>query len=441
MKRTLYKRLLLWKNSRNRKPLLLQGARQVGKTYLVDEFGHNEYSNFIYLNFEQDPDLKTLFTGSLNPQNIIKNISLYIGQKITSADTLIFFDEIQVVQDVLTSLKYFYEQAPDYHIISAGSLLGVSVGKQTSFPVGKVNFMTMYPMNFTEYLTAFGEELLAEKLINTQYVEAFPEILHEKLLNQLKMYLYLGGMPEVLQDYLDNKDIASARKIQIEILEAFQRDFSKYAEKSQAIKTSELWQSIPYQLAKENKKFKYSDVRKRARAATFKQTFEWIKKAGLTHMVYQINAPKLPLSGYTDYSKFKVYLLDTGLLGAMLNLSSDIILKPTGLFSEYNGAFIENFVATELVASEINDLFYWTSKSDAEVDFVLQSGNQIYPIEVKSGLSRNLKSIRSYAQKYKPNYIFRISSRNFIQDNDFINIPLYVAFLLAKADRLTGNSK
>ena len=441
MKRTLYKKLLLWKNSRNRKPLLLQGARQVGKTYLVDEFGHNEYSNFIYLNFEQDPDLNTLFTGSLNPQNIIKNISLYIGQKITSNDTLIFFDEIQVVQEVLTSLKYFYEQAQDYHIISAGSLLGVSVGKQSSFPVGKVNFMTMYPMNFTEYLRAFGEELLAEKLMNTKTVEALPEILHEKLLNQLKMYLYLGGMPEVLQDYLDNEDIASVREIQNEILKAFQRDFSKYTEKSQAIKTSELWQSIPYQLAKENKKFKYSNVRKRARAATFEQTIEWLKKAGLIHMVYQINAPKLPLSGYADYSKFKVYLLDTGLLGAMLNLSSDIIRKPTELFSEYNGAFIENFVATEFVASEISDLFYWTSKSDAEVDFVIQSGNQIYPIEVKSGLSRNLKSIRSYAQKYKPKYIFRTSSRNFIQDNDFINIPLYVAFLMAKADKLTGNSK
>jgi len=438
MKRTLYKKLLLWKNNRNRKPLLLQGARQVGKTYLVSEFGHNEYSNFIYLNFEQDPDLKTLFTGSLNPQNIIRNLSLYIGQKITSDDTLIFFDEIQVVQDVLTSLKYFYEQAPYYHIISAGSLLGVSVGKQSSFPVGKVNFMTMYPMNFTEYLTAFGEELLAEKLINTKTVEALPEILHEKLLSQLKMYLYLGGMPEVLQDYLDNEDIAAVREIQNEILKAFQRDFSKYTEKSQAIKTSELWQSIPYQLAKENKKFKYSDVRKKARAATFEQTIEWLKKTGLIHMVYQINAPKLPLSGYADYSKFKVYLLDTGLLGAMLNLSSDIIRKPTELFSEYNGAFIENFVATELVASEINDLFYWTSKSDAEVDFVVQSGNQIYPIEVKSGLSRNLKSIRSYAQKYKPKYIFRTSSRNFIQDNDFINIPLYVAFLMAKADMFNG---
>ncbi len=441
MKRTLYKNFLLWKNSSNRKPLLLQGARQVGKTYLVNEFGNNEYSNFIYLNFEQDPDLKTLFSGNLNPQNIINNIGLYISKKINSEDTLIFFDEIQVAPDVLTSLKYFYEKAPDYHIIAAGSLLGISVGKQSSFPVGKVNFMCMYPMTLTEYLTASGDGLLVNELINTQMVEALPKVLHEKLLNKLKIYLYLGGMPEVLQDYLDKEDISSARKIQIEILEAYQRDFSKYTEKSQAIKTSELWQSIPYQLAKENKKFKYGDVRKRARAATFEQTIEWLKNAGLINVAHQIIVPKLPLSGYVDYSKFKVYLLDSGLLGAMLNLSSDIILQPTGLFSEYNGAFIENFVAMELIASGINNLFYWTSKSDAEVDFVIQSGNEIYPIEVKSGVSRNLKSIRSYAQKFKPEYIFRTSARNFIKDKDFINIPLYAAFLLAKIDDLVGGSK
>ncbi len=441
MKRTLYKNFLLWKNSSNRKPLLLQGARQVGKTYLVNEFGNNEYSNFIYLNFEQDPDLRTLFSGNLNPQNIINNIGLYISKKINSEDTLIFFDEIQVAPDVLTSLKYFYEKAPDYHIIAAGSLLGISVGKQSSFPVGKVNFMCMYPMTLTEYLTASGDGLLVNELINTQMVEALPKVLHEKLLNKLKIYLYLGGMPEVLQDYLDKEDISSARKIQIEILEAYQRDFSKYTEKSQAIKTSELWQSIPYQLAKENKKFKYGDVRKRARAATFEQTIEWLKNAGLINVAHQIIVPKLPLSGYVDYSKFKVYLLDSGLLGAMLNLSSDIILQPTGLFSEYNGAFIENFVAMELIASGINNLFYWTSKSDAEVDFVIQSGNEIYPIEVKSGVSRNLKSIRSYAQKFKPEYIFRTSARNFIKDKDFINIPLYAAFLLAKIDDLVGGSK
>jgi len=436
MKRTLYNDLLLWKNSRNRKPLLLQGARQVGKTFLVNEFGNNEYPDFVYLNFEQDPDLKSLFQGSLNPQHIINNISLYIGKKVVPDNTLIFFDEIQAVQEVLTSLKYFREQTPEYHIIAAGSLLGISVGKQRSFPVGKVNFMTMFPMNFTEYLVAFGEELLADKLITTNSVEAFPNILHDKLLNHLKMYLFLGGMPEVLQDYLDHEDISSVRKIQVEVLEAFKRDFSKYTGAVQAIKTSELWQSIPYQLAKENKKFKYSDVRKKARAANYEQTFEWLKKAGLIHIAYQVNTPKMPLPGFADYSKFKVYVLDTGLLGAMLNLTPDIILKPTDLFKEYKGAFIENFVATELIASGNKDLFYWKSKSDAEVDFIIQSGNEIFPVKVKSGLSRNLKSLRSYAQKYQPTFVIRISPRNFIEKNDFINLPLYAAFLMIKSDAI-----
>ncbi len=430
MKRAVYKKLLIWKNGTKRKPLLLQGARQVGKTYLVNEFGHKEYSNYVYLNFEQNPNLVSLFKNELSPEKIINNISLFIGRKINSTDTLIFFDEIQVVPEVLTSLKYFYEQAPDFHIIAAGSLLGVSVGKQSSFPVGKVNFMTLYSMSFIEYLTAFGEKLMVENLVNAKKIEALPEILHNKLLTHLKLYLYLGGMPEVLQDYLDNRDIISVRKIQNEILEAYKRDFSKYTDKTQAIKTSELWHSIPRQLAKESKKFKYSDVRKNARAVTFEQTIEWLKKAGLIDVVYNISIPKLPLSGYADYSKFKIYLHDTGLLGAMLNLSSNIIVEPTELFSEYNGAFIENFVASELVASGIKDLFYWSSKSDAEVDFILQKDNNIYPLEVKSGTSKNLKSIRSYEDKYKPKLIYRTSSRNFIQSGNFINIPLYASFLL-----------
>ena len=430
MKRNLFNELILWKNSNNRKPLLLQGARQVGKTYLINEFGKKEYSNYIYLNFEQDPDLKTLFTSSLSPKNIINNISLYIGRKISSKKTLIFFDEIQVIPEALTSLKYFYEQAPEFHIIAAGSLLGVSVGRQSSFPVGKVNFMTLHSMSFVEYLMAFDEELLIKKLINIQNTESLPEILHEKLLKHLKMYLYLGGMPEVLQSYLNVRDIALSRKIQNEIIESYKRDFSKYTDKSQAIKTSELWQSIPYQLAKENKKFKYSDVRKKARAATFEQTIEWLKKAGLINLAYNISVPKLPLSGYADYSKFKIYLHDTGLLGAMLNISSDIIIKPNQLFLEYKGAFIENFVANELVSIGNKDLFYWTSKHEAEVDFVIQLQNEIYPLEVKSGFSRNLKSLRSYAEKYNPKRIFRISPRNFIQEKEFINIPLYaVSFI------------
>ncbi len=430
MKRTLYKDLLHWKENKDRKPLLLQGARQVGKTYLIDEFAKCEYSDYIYLNFEQNPDLRTLFLGDLSPQNIINNISLYIGKKINFSDTLIFFDEIQIAPEAITSLKYFYEQAPEHHIISAGSLLGVSVGKESSFPVGKVNFMTLYPMSFKEYLIAFGEKLLVERLTEIKSIEPLPEVIHEKLLNYLKMYLYLGGMPEVLQNYLDNKDVVLARKIQNDILEAYSRDFSKYTDRSQAIKTSELWNSIPYQLAKENKKFKYSDVRKNARASLFEQTIEWLKKAGLINAAYNISVPKLPLAGYADRTKFKIYLLDTGLLGAMLGLTSDVIIKGSKLFSEYNGAFIENFIANELKVSGNKELFYWTSKSDAEVDFIVQLENEIYPIEVKSGTNRTLKSLRSYAEKYNPKIICRVSPRNFIRDNEFINIPLYAAFNL-----------
>ena len=413
-----------WKNSPNKKPLLLQGARQVGKTYLVKEFAENEYENYIYLNLEEEPELKTLFTGSLKAENLLENISLYIGKGINCRNTLIFFDEAQAVPEVITSLKYFYEQLPECNIIAAGSLLGVSVSRHQSFPVGKVNFLRLYPMSFIEYLLAVDEELLANKLTNKADIESFVEIVHDKLLGHLKKYLFLGGMPEVLQTYLNTKDISLARKVQGDILESYQRDFSKYANKSEAIKISEIWRSIPYQLAKENKKFKYKEVRKNGRASLYEGSIEWLSKAGSINVAYNIKVPKLPLSGYADFTKFKVYLLDNGLLGAMLNVSSDIIVKPDNLFQEYNGAFIENYVASEL-AMKGYELFYWKSKSDAEVDFILQYGDKIYPIEVKSGKSRNIKSLRSYAEKYSPDLLIRTSPRNYIKDKDFVNIPLY----------------
>ncbi len=432
MKRILYKELLLWKNNSKRKPLLLQGARQVGKTYLVNQFGKAEYENYIYLNFEQNKEIKKLFEGSLNPSQILFDLSLYLGKKIEPKNTLLFFDEIQISPEAITSLKYFYEQTPEYHIIAAGSLLGVSVGKQSSFPVGKVNFYTLYPLSFQEYLIAINEELLEKMLNNKTNSEAISTIIHEKLNKHLRMFLFLGGMPEVIQNYLDEKDINEVRKIQLEILEAYSRDFSKYTDKNQAIKTSELWQTIPYQLARENKKFKYNQVRKNARSSNYQQTIEWLKNAGLIHLANNISVPKLPLAGYANNSKFKIYLLDTGLLGAMLNISSNIIIKPNQLFKEYNGAFIENYVATELIKSKEKQLFYWTSKSDAEVDFIIQLNNIIYPIEVKSGLSKNLKSIRSFAQKYKSKLICRVSPRNYYKDNDFINLPLYALYTYKK---------
>jgi predicted AAA+ superfamily ATPase len=257
-----------------------------------------------------------------------------------------------------------------------------------------------------------------------------PDAIHEKLISKLKLFLFLGGMPEVIQDYLINKDIESARKIQNEILEAYKRDFSKYTEKNQAIKVSDFWNSIPRQLAKENKKFKYNDIRKGARASNFEQSVEWLRKAGLINVVYNISVPKMPISAYADYSKFKVYLHDVGLLGASLNISSQLIISPTEIFNEFNGAFIENFVAQELRFYKNEQLHYWTSKSDAEVDFVIESDKDIFPVEVKSGLNRNVKSLRSYSDKYKPKIIFRLSPRNLIQNNDFINIPLYATNIL-----------
>jgi len=436
MKRTAYKQLLTWKEKRNRKPLIIQGARQVGKTFLVNEFGSEEFDDFIYLNFEEDPNLASLFSSSLSPDVIINNISLYIGRKVISENTLIFFDEVQLVPGVITSLKYFQEKAPEYHVIAAGSLLGIILGKKTSFPVGKVNFLTLNPLSFSEYLMAIGEELLLGTLKNHVLSDSLIEALHFKLLDHLKTYLFLGGMPEVIQDYIVNRDIVSVRLIQNDILSAYTRDFSKYTEKDQSIKLSEFWNSLPGQLAKENKKFKYSEIRKGARSSTYEQSIEWLRKAGLINVVNNISSPKLPLSAYADFSKFKVYMHDVGLLAAQMQISSDLIVDPGRIFSEFNGAFIENFIAQELKYHGWDHLYYWTSRSDAEVDFILMVADQIVPVEVKSGLSRNLKSLRSYADKYRPTKIVRMSPRNFVRSGDFVNLPLYASDALHRVYNL-----
>ena len=424
MKRTAYKALLDWKNNKKRKPLLLQGARQVGKTYLVDDFAGNEYSDYASFNFEKTPELNAIFDGDLDPKTIISKLSLFIGRKITPEETLIFFDEIQACPRAITSLKYFSEEAPDFNIIAAGSLLGVSVGKKSSFPVGKVNFMTLYPLSFNEFLDVTNDSLLSD-MIREGKLDELGEVFHNRLSEKLKLYLYLGGMPEVLQSYLDNGDIAEVRNIQNDILTAYNNDFSKYASPDQAVKTSEVWESMPYQLSRENKKFTYSGVSKKARGTTYSQSVTWLKKAGLIYPSYNVSVPKIPLSGYSDKTKFKLYILDTGLLGAMLGLTSDIILKPDALFAEYNGAFIENFTASELVNKFGSELYYWSSEGKAEVDFLIRKGDQIYPVEVKSGTSRNLKSLRVYENKYSPEKVIRISPRIFSRENEFLNIPLY----------------
>lgn len=430
MERLIYSELKKWKNDPKRKPLLLQGARQIGKTFIINQFGKSEYKNYIRLNFEEDENLKNIFNSTLDPLQIINQLGLYLNKKIEAKNTLIFFDEIQILPKAITSLKYFYENAPQFHIIAAGSLLGVSVGKSTSFPVGKVNFLTMYPMNFLEYLMALKENLVIDELLNVKDFAASSEILHDKMLGLMKMYLFLGGMPEVVQDYIDNKDIVAVRKIQNEILQSYQKDFSKYAEPRESIKIAEIWRSIPYQLAKENSKFLYSEVKKNARSSHFEQSIDWLKNAGLIHIVNELRAAKLPLGGYADMGKFKLYLLDTGLLGAMLGLTPEIIIRPDDLYKEYNGAFIENYACLELTKLLQNELFYWTSGNEAEVDFVLQYQNDIVPIEVKSGSNKNTQSIRIFESKNKTKYLFRTSPRNFIKSENFINLPLYRLFAL-----------
>jgi uncharacterized protein len=431
MKRIAYNLLTDWKNNPRKKPLVLQGARQVGKTWIVDIFGKNEYRHYIKLNFELDPTLNTLFAESLDPAILIEKISLYLNKAINPKDTLLFFDEIQLCPQALTSLKYFYEKAPEYNIIAAGSLLGISLGKQSSFPVGKVNFLSIGPMSFVEYLWAQGENRLGDQLLNTNPDHTWPDYLHEKLSNYFKLYLFIGGMPEAVQEYITHRDIVKVRKIHKEILQAYQNDFSKYSEPKVAVKINEVWQSIPYQLAKENKKFIYSDVKNKTRAVHYEHSIYWLQNAGLIYIVNQLRDIKLPLGGYSDNSKFKLYMLDTGLLGAMLDLTPSTIIDPILIFKEYNGGFVENYVCAELTRQFFNSgqyhkhLYYWTSDRAAEVDFIFQWHDDIIPLEVKSGTNKNTQGLRIYEAKYNPKYIFRASPRNIIKSGNFINMPLY----------------
>ncbi len=396
----------------------------MGKTWAVEDFGKKEYSNFVKINFEFQTQIHELFEKTIDPKAIIESISLLTDEKIDAETTLIFFDEIQACPRAITSLKYFYENAPQYHIIAAGSLLGVSVGSNANFPVGKVNFLSMYPMSFYEFLKAMNMSKIAIALRDS--MQTIDGILHEKLIDLMKLFIFIGGMPEVVASYIENKDMDEVRTIQEEILNAYERDFSKYTDASQAIKTREVWNTIPYQLSRENKKFKYSDVKTKARAINYETTIEWLQSAGLVYCVNQIRAVKLPLKGYADATKFKLYSLDTGLLIAMLRTKKEIILNGDKLFSEYNGALTENFICSEIVKSGHGIPHYWVSKSEAEVDFVFEINGEVIPLEVKSGMDRNTKSIRSYQQINNAKYVFRASPRSYSKNEDgFVNIGLY----------------
>ncbi|HPA57723.1 MAG TPA: ATP-binding protein [bacterium] len=426
MKRTLMKELVKWKDKPDRKPLLIQGARQVGKTWLIKEFGRLFYENTVYLNFEEKPELRKLFEKSLSADYLIEQISLFFGFDISKQGTLIVFDEIQTCPDALTSLKYFDEQRPDLHIVSAGSLLGVSLSRKTPFPVGKVNFLTLHSLSFYEFIFASGNEILADYLENISE-KTTSSVVHDQLLELFRKYLFIGGMPEVVKSWVDSKDPQKVREIQNEIIKAYQNDFSKYSSPAEAIKIAEVWKTIPSILSKENKKFKYSDITPSARASTYRTAIEWLEKAGLINLSYCIKVPKFPLSGYADNAVFKTYFHDVGLLGAMLSVPSKIILEKDALFNEYNGAFVENFTASEFLRSGDEELFYWSSNSDAEIDFIAVFDRFIIPFEVKSGYSKRKKSLQSYNAKYSPKHLIRFSPREFDDAENFLNIPIYEA--------------
>lgn len=440
MKRQIFENLRRWKQDKSRKPLVLKGARQVGKTYTLMTFGRLEYENVAYFNFESSPQLHELFSRNLKPQDIIKILSIELSAEIKPEKTIIIFDEIQECPKALHSLKYFNEFANEYHICAAGSLLDVTLANNTGFPVGKVDFLNLYPFSFDEFLQAKGEDKLIEYMENITKIEPLPIILHEKLLMFFKEYIYTGGMPEAILEYIASEDFNRIRTIQKNVLDAYRFDFAKHAPANMIMKINQVWDVIPSQLAKENKKFIYSVIRKGARAQEFEVAIQWLVAAGLIHKTYNTATPKLPLGAYVNHDIFKIYLADVGLLGAMADLSAKTIIYGNEIFQEFRGAIIENYTAQELVRQGYQT-FYWTSSGQAELDFILQHQDLIYPIEVKSGISTKKKSLLMYMQKYQPSLAIRTSPMNLKLDGPVLNCPLYLVGQLSKLIELSDLSQ
>jgi predicted AAA+ superfamily ATPase len=425
MKRDLYKHLLRWKVDLARQPLLVQGARQVGKTYLLKEFGAQEYKKCCYINFEEMPACKSFFESDLKPHRILRDLEIYLEMKIDPATTLIIFDEIQECPNALTSLKYFCEHAPEYSVAAAGSLLGVKLSGARGFPVGKVHFCQLFPMSFFEFLDAIDRSMLRSMLDGIQAFDPISEPLHQQLLELLKLYFYIGGMPKPVLRYIQTKDLDVVRETQEDILKAYVHDFAKHAPASLVMKIAQIWDSIPVHLGKENKKFIFSAIKKSARARDYEKALQWLIDAELIYKVSLVTAPKLPLIGYGDSEAFKVYLLDVGLLGAMCRLPARVIVEGDQLFIEFKGSLTENYVAQALTTTFGDPPYYWASKREAEVDFLLESNGDIFPLEVKSGSSAKKKSLLVYQEKYQPKVISRSTLMNLKKDGKVCNYPLY----------------
>ncbi len=424
MKRKAMQSLIAWKNSKNRKPLIIQGARQVGKTWLMKEFGKLQFKQTAYFIFEKNTRLQDIFKTDMDTDRILEALGILAGFKIT-LDTLILFDEIQECPEAITALKYFYEQKPEYYIIAAGSLLGVALHKGLSFPVGKVNFLTLYPLSFYEFLSAIGDDLKLEQLEKGNLSILTP--FHEELLSLLKKYFFIGGMPEVVLSYAEERDFQKVRQLQNDIITSYQDDFSKHIPTNEQAKLRMLWNSIPAQLAKENKKFMYGTIQKGARAKEFENAIAWLEACGLIYKVYRIKKPDLPLSAYKDLSAFKLFMADVGLLSAMSSLDAKTLLDKNEIFEEFKGALTEQYVLQQLVTySPDMTIAYWTNESYTnEIDFVVQYENKIIPIEVKAATNLKAKSLNWYIEKFHPVRALRFSGANFKQNEIITDYPLY----------------
>ena len=424
MKRAAYKQLLDWKQQSNRKPLIIQGARQVGKTYLMKSFGAAEFQDVAYFNFEITRTLSAIFQKGYEITSMISSLEILHGKPINPSETLIIFDEIQACPEAITALKYFYEEAPEYHVFAAGSMLGVAIHQGVSFPVGKVAFLPLYPLSFHEFLDAIGAQSLLQAIVNDQL--DILQMLALELLNYYKMYCFLGGMPEVLNNYFEYNDLHRARGIQNDILQSYENDFSKHAPIAQLPRIRMVWQSIVPQLAKENSKFLYSLLRTGGRAKEFEMAIEWLKDAGVIHKVVRLSKPGIPITSYSDFSDFKIYLSDVGLLGAMANLPIDVVLEGHRLFEEFKGVMAEQIIC-QLLLSNGYRTHYWSPEAGkSEVDFVIQKDTRIIPIEVKSGENLRSRSLRVYFDKYQPQECIRTSLAGYQKQDWVKNIPMYL---------------
>lgn len=424
MYRMAMENLLAWKQSRRRKPLIIEGARQVGKTWLMKEFGRQAYGDTVYINFDSNARMAELFASDLDTKRLVLGLELYAGRKIDPENALLIFDEVQEVPRALAALKYFCEDAPQYHIVCAGSLLGIALHRGTSFPVGKVDFLKLYPLTFQEFLMAIGKKQFSELLDQQDFsmITSF----RETYADALKQYYFVGGMPEAVESFAENQDFNEVRQIQKRILAAYEQDFSKHAPNEVVPRLRMLWNSIPAQLAKENKKFIYGLVREGARAKDYETALLWLSDCGLVHRVSRVNAPGIPLRAYEDMKAFKLFVLDVGLLGCMTGLHQRTLLDGNALFAEFKGALTEQYVCQQLKTLADLELCYYTNgRGSCEVDFVVDTGGRVMPLEVKAETNLRAKSLKTYREKFSPELAIRTSMADYRKEDGLVNLPLY----------------